>query len=203
MQLDHIMFGVNDLYAGIKHVESLTGVRAEEGGSHPGSGTCNALLSLGREQYLEIIAPDPVQPLSGTFGEQLANLAQPMIRSWTAVCRDYAELLEHLTAFDYGHRIIEMSRTRPDGVRLAWQILFVTKHPYGRIMPFFINWLDSPHPTADKPADCELVSFKVVSPRAEEYRAFCQLAGLDVGVESGEIGFCAELKTPNGLLALV
>lgn len=89
--LDRIILGCDDLDAGVDHVYRQTGVRAAAGGVHPGAGTRNALLSLGKLRYLEIIAPDPLQAAS-TDPRHVAGLKNPALVGW-AVHR------HHLKAF--------------------------------------------------------------------------------------------------------
>src|SRR4051812_10884651 len=58
-RIDHVILGIDDLQKGIAELERATGVRAVFGGAHPGRGTQNALISLGENHYLEILAPNP------------------------------------------------------------------------------------------------------------------------------------------------
>src|SRR5512132_4352699 len=85
--VDHLLLGVSDLDQGIAWVERATGVKAVVGGSHPGVGTRNALLSLGGRRYLEIIAPDPAQA-DYKFRLDVRKLSEPRLITWAAGTAD-------------------------------------------------------------------------------------------------------------------
>src|SRR5205807_5926042 len=81
--IDHIVYGVFDLEAGVADLERRLGIRAVAGGKHPGRGTHNALLGLGGQTYLEIIARDPDQKQSPPRLQfALDELTRPRLVAW-------------------------------------------------------------------------------------------------------------------------
>jgi hypothetical protein len=199
-KLDHIMFATTDLNEGIAEIEALTGVAPVYGGAHAGGGTCNALLSLGDDQYLEVIAPDPEQDHEGNLSGELIAHGGSGIRSWAVATDDIQQSRTIADAHDLGPQpIVDMARTTPDGVRLDWQLFFLTR---GRQMPFFIDWKDSPHPALTTPKGCLLERFTASLADAGAYSVVMQALGVEVDVISGPLGLTAMLATPNGMVAL-
>ena len=148
-KVDHLVFGTPDLAAGIDTIEKLSGIRATPGGQHPGEGTRNALISLGPASYLEILAPDPEQPKPARprwFG--LDDLTAPRLVGWAAKGDDLSQFVK--TVLGKGVRLGEVgsgSRRNPQGLVLSWQFT----NPHTRlaegIVPFFIDWGQTPHPS--------------------------------------------------------
>ncbi len=60
--LDHIVIAAKTLKQGIDYVADHLGMEPQPGGQHTRIGTHNALLSLGADCYLEVIAIDPELP---------------------------------------------------------------------------------------------------------------------------------------------
>jgi len=205
--VDHLLLGVPDLDRGISWVEQKTGVKAVVGGSHPGRGTRNALLSLGGRQYLEIIAPDPAQT---TFGFQidLRKLTEPRLVTWAAASTDLDGLATRATAA--GQRIMgprDGSRVTPAGATLKWRSLSV-EHDLASAdvdpIPFFIQWAaDTTHPSATSPKGCELQSFAIQHPKPEALLALLKAVGIDATVTTAPAArLRATLRTPNGVVTL-
>jgi hypothetical protein len=179
--IDHLMWGAADLAEGMAEAERLFGHAPVPGGAHPGLGTRNALLGLADGRYLEIIAPDPAQPLAGTLGAALADLAHPALITWALRTSDLAAItrtLSHAGMQPRGPR--RTTRATPDGVTLEWDLLFAGGHEHGALFPFFIDWRDSPHPADGMPVAGSLEAITLESPHAAELRRL--LGHLDVPV---------------------
>jgi Glyoxalase-like domain len=205
--VDHLLLGVPDLDRGISWVEQKAGVKAVVGGSHPGVGTRNALLSLGGRQYLEIIAPDPTQSTFG-FRVDLRKLTEPRLVTWAAASTDLDSLARRATAA--GQRVRgprDGSRVTPAGATLKWRSLSV-EHDLASAdvdpIPFFIQWAaDTTHPSATSPKGCELQSFAIQHPKPEALLALLKAVGIDATVTTAPAArLRATLRTPNGVVTL-
>jgi catechol 2,3-dioxygenase-like lactoylglutathione lyase family enzyme len=178
--LDHILLGCNDLDRGIAFVEQRIGVRAAFGGVHPGRGTRNALLSLGEQHYLEIIAPDPAQSgAPDTFG--LRTLTEPHLVTWAAHPGNLDEFAAHLRTADLAFDgPTPGSRKRPDGKLLQWKTLTLRDN-LGGLLPFFIEWnVDTIHPSVDAPRGGRLAGLSLFAPEPEMLAPM--VAKLDLGL---------------------
>jgi catechol 2,3-dioxygenase-like lactoylglutathione lyase family enzyme len=197
--LDHVLLGCDDLDRGIAFVEEYLGVRAAFGGVHPGRGTQNALLSLGKRCYLEIIAPDPKQPEVADL-RGLKVLAKPRLIGWAAHPGDLqsfgARLRESGVAFGGP---TPGSRKRPDGRVLNWRTINL-KDDHDGLLPFFIEWsASSLHPSADAPKGCSLIRFGAATPDPENLSKQAAPLGLDLSIaKADEPQLRATIAGPKG-----
>lgn len=188
--LDHILLGCSDLNQGMNFVELHTGVGPVVGGVHPGRGTRNALLSLGKMHYLEIIAPDPAQAGQKISREsmvtRLKGLTSPRIIEWAVHTTEIDRVAERLRKAGITFEgPAPGSRKRPDGQVLNWQTLNLEDNRDG-LLPFFIQWgAGSVHPSIDAPAGCTLRNFSVHGPKPEELASQFRQLGIGVQVAKG------------------
>ena len=203
MTIDHLLWAAPDLDAGSALIGRLTGVEPAIGGSHPGFGTRNSLLSLG-DTYLEVIAPDPAQPGHGNRGGEIAAMAQPGLITFAVRTGDLDVYAAAARRAGVGTRgPVAMARTRPDGVRLDWACLYVTHPVYGEAIPFAIDWRGSPHPAGTTPPGCRLLGFTVLHPDPGPLAAIYRALKISVAVQgAARPGFLASLATPAGVVTL-
>lgn len=204
-RLDHLVYAVPDLDAGVADLEQRLGVRAAPGGPHPGRGTRNALIALGPERYLEIIGPDPAQPAPAGgrwFGIDPKTPAR--LAGWAAKGGDLTRLVA--AAAQRGVALGEVmpgARTRPDGVELRWTLTDPDAQAVFGLAPFFIDWGGSPHPAATAPRGPVIVSLRAEHPRPELAREPLAALGLDLPIDPGpRPALVATLRIVSGLVEL-
>lgn len=199
--VDHLIYAVPNLEAGIDDVERLLGVRPAVGGRHPQYGTRNALVGLGPETYLEIMAPDPGLPRperGRLFGLDRAEPAR--LATWVLRCEEIDAA--HARALGAGVAIGQVDagrREQPDGTELSWRLTDPYAMPLDGLVPFLIAWGDTPHPADAAPRGGELVGLRLEHPESAAVRG--ALRALDVEVVVGERPaprIIATIKTSSG-----
>ena len=178
--IDHLIFAAQTLKSGMDAVENVLGIRPVVGGQHKGRGTHNALLALGENIYFEVIAPDPTQPdVPKPLWMKTDQVTQPQLWTWAAANSDLftLEKIANENQIPLGE-IESGTRTQPNGDILRWQLTEPILENENGIIPFFLNWKKTIHPSKTLPQAGEILAFKAIHPNPEKIKK--QLKKLDV-----------------------
>lgn len=198
--LDHLVVAAADLAEGRRWVEARVGVAMDDGGRHATFGTHNAVLSLGPDHYLEVIAVDPDAPPptrprwfdldTDAMRRRLAR--GPALVHWVARVGSVVEVAEVADP-------LELSRgpnrwvigVAPDG-----------SMPLGGLAPSRILWRTPPPSTSlpDKGVRLDVLTLRT-SGTDDLHAAVDDVTG-PVDVRQGPVGLTARLSTPAGPVVL-
>ncbi len=199
-QVDHLVYAVPDLAAGIAQIEDLFGVAIQPGGRHPAFGTANALVALGNGRYLEIVGPDPDRAdVSVPILFQLDRIDGPKLVTWAAKAYELtARAADGLLPAVLGD-VSSGSRTRLDGTTVEWQLTDPYADRLGGVVPFLIDWTGSAHPTESLDQPCTLTQLELGHPHPHE--AATALEALCIGQSvhhRPDPEIVATISTPTG-----
>jgi hypothetical protein len=206
--IDHLVLATPDVERTAAMVSREWGITVVPGGSHVGLGTRNELAGLGGHSYLEVVGPDVMQPRPTAprpFG--VDDLPHASLVTWCSrPARPLAEVVDEAERLGvHLGRAGDMSRRRPDGVLLEWQLTPPSLGPpFDGVLPFLIDWKDSPHPADTLSHEAELVSLQLAHPNADLLRTFIEILGHDerIEVSEGAAAIQARINTPSGIVRL-
>jgi hypothetical protein len=199
MLIDHLIYAAPDLAAAVADVEERFGVRAQAGGKHIGLGTHNALLALGPQTYLEIIAPDPGQPepvMPRPFG--VDGVSRGGLAGWALACDDIDAAVAEARSrgYDPGD-VAGMQRAGPTGAVLRWRLTLNAMT--GGLVPFLISWGNTEHPARSAPRGLILESFHLEHPDPASLAPPLGALGTDIEIRPAAApALVAQISGPKG-----
>jgi len=200
--LDHFVVGIDDLEAGIETFETLTGVRPLKAGEHPALGTHNALVSLGPNRYLELLAPRPGASVDPRF-RYVSGCQQLTPVLWALATDEVDELQRRVTSAGFhADTPAPGSRVTSDGDTVRWTMFWMQSEAPPN-SPFFTSWdAATRHPSTTTPTGCSLQSFELSSPSSEALVRLLDTVGFTARVAAGPRRLTVSLDTPNGTVVL-
>lgn len=201
-ELDHLVVCAETLEAGVAHVEAALGVPLAGGGEHVTMGTHNRLLSLGPEDYLEVIAVNPAAgrpPYPRLF--DLDNFTGvPRLTNWVMRVKNLGKALAQAPAGTGVSTPLSRGEFR-------WNMAVPAsgQYPFDGAAPGMIEWLGA-HPGPRLPASgCRLRTLEITHPEAGALRAALDpfLDDARVHIVAGTArALRAEFETPHGIREL-
>jgi hypothetical protein len=200
--LDHLVVSAATLAEGVAHVEEALGVAMAGGGEHEHMGTHNRLLSMGPDDYLEVIAVNPAgkrPPYPRLF--DLDNFSGSVrLTNWVMRVKNLGAALERAPTGTG----ISTPLSRGD-FRWMMAVPASGQYPFDGAAPGMIEWL-TPHPAPLLPTSgCRLVALEITHPEAQALRS-----ALAPFLDDGRVGIVhgpaktlrAEIETPRGVRVL-
>ena len=194
MRLDHLAVAAADLDQGCAWVRAALGAAPGPGGRHQRMGTWNRLLSLGPDEYLEVIAVDPAAPPPGRprWFDLDRFTGTPRLTNWILSCDDLdAQALPGAgQALDFQRGAYHWRMAVPAEGRL----------PFDGAQPAQIQW-QGPHPAAALPdSGCRLARLVIETPDAEILsRRLAALTDPRIFIVPADVAHLwAQFDTPDG-----
>ena len=95
------------------------------------------------------------------------------------------------------------SRLRPDGALLSWKFTNPRKVLADGLIPFFIDWGASPHPSQSAAAGLSLIDLRAEHPDAKRVEEMLHILGIRLPVqESSSPALIAIIEGPRGRVEL-
>ena len=99
--------------------------------------------------------------------------------------------------------VISGNRRRPDGVVLTWRFTSPRSPVADGVVPFFIDWGESAHPSRTSPHGIRLVALRAVHPDDRRVRDMLRRLNIDLPVTYGALpGVIASLEGSLGRVEL-
>lgn len=161
-------------------------------------GTRNLLYGLGDGQYFELIGPDEAQDVAPRwFG--IGALTRPRLVGWAIRTEkvDFVVAGARERGYDPGEPVA-MSRQAEHGV-LTWRLTM----PKDTLVPFLIEWGDTPHPSSRELPQLTLESFAGEHPDPTRLRETLGALGVGLTVRRApQTRLTAVLSGPAGKIEL-
>lgn len=149
--LDHIVIVGSNLEQEVRDFQQNLQTKPIIGGKHSSLGTRNALIGVaGSKTYIELLCPDPER--KECLGNEMLSLHGAGLAltpyHYAIKTSDLEGVRSKAIALGMQPtKVEEMSRTTARGNTLKWKTLFIRGHKLGGMVPFFIDWGSTQHPT--------------------------------------------------------
>jgi len=205
-QIDHIVYTVPDLTAAIEWFEAIAGIRPVFGGYHTTQGTKNAIVNLGNNCYLELLAADDDNhEISPPRWMGVDFLEQAQITRWSLKSDNLPQdsvIVKHYQT-DMGN-IQGGQRKTTTGDTLTWEMIMPLAAPEVEVIPFMTDWQNSTvHPTNALPEQCQLLDLKFTHPTPDLLLPTFGQLSIDSLIEKGlKASIKMSIQCPKGIIEI-
>ncbi len=201
--LDHLVLATPDVDATATWLAEATGVSPSPGGSHVGFGTRNVLFGLGAGVYLEIVGPDKKQgKVDRDRPFRIDGLTEPGIVTWCAKGSRLQDLQQTAASAGLVYRDPLPMQRQASNVLLSWELLLPSFENQGGVLPFFIDWGETAHPSGSLPEGLRLTELSVTHPDPTSIGGFFAALGVSLEVSEGTAGLAVRVQGPKAEVTL-
>jgi len=204
--IDHLVYSVPNLEEAMQYLYDKTGIEASPGGQHLLKGTENALVNLGDECYLEILAADDsISNIDKPRWMGIDLIERPLMTRWAIKSNDLEADSKNLKKYNPKMgKIITGERQIAKGGMLKWRMIEPLAKPLVDLAPFMIDWAkDAKHPTEGITQNARMTSLKFYHHKPYECSVLINDICKGMLIEkSNTTSIKVELSGPKGSVAI-